>query len=296
MKEVTLIRHGQSVSNVTGHWQGQGDSPLSDHGREQAKKLAKRVAPWRFDRVLSSDLSRAHDTGKAAAAEWGTAPETDPRWREIDVGAWEGLTREEVRLTFPEQVERLSSGEAIPLGGGESWIDLSRRGVAALRDLVASLEDGQRAVVFAHGGIISMTIVGLFGLPLRKPRLFGNIANTAVTTLRFETPQTPQLVRFNDTLHLGPEPPWGVARREAGAALVELVARDDGADALGPVVIEAATSHASRSLSVRSDAEAIRGLADEVVARPGTFATPSGATFVVSSERGQTLAAYGCAY
>ncbi|MEZ4252464.1 MAG: histidine phosphatase family protein [Polyangiales bacterium] len=83
--EITLVRHGQSESNVSGRWQGHGDSALSPHGREQAMSLASRFAREgaRFDRWVASDLSRAHDTGKASAGRLGAKLEVDPAWREI---------------------------------------------------------------------------------------------------------------------------------------------------------------------------------------------------------------------
>ncbi|MGB5413935.1 MAG: histidine phosphatase family protein, partial [Polyangiales bacterium] len=67
--EVCLVRHGQSVSNAEGVWQGQGDSPLSDLGRTQVAALGAAILGQRYDTVLSSDLSRAAETAKAAGVE-----------------------------------------------------------------------------------------------------------------------------------------------------------------------------------------------------------------------------------
>ena len=53
--EITFVRHGQSEANAAGRWQGQSDSPLSEHGQEQARLLAKRLAGRPFDVVLASD-------------------------------------------------------------------------------------------------------------------------------------------------------------------------------------------------------------------------------------------------
>ena len=90
--QLTLVRHGQSTSNKSGRWQGQGDCPLSDLGRAQARALASRLHDQVFDRIVASDLARAADTARALAR----AVATDPAWREIDLGRWEGLTRQEV--------------------------------------------------------------------------------------------------------------------------------------------------------------------------------------------------------
>ncbi|MBW2687894.1 MAG: histidine phosphatase family protein [Deltaproteobacteria bacterium] len=104
--EVCLVRHGQSVSNAAGVWQGQGDSPLSEIGRTQVDGLGQALAGERYDLVLSSDLSRAADTAKASGVE----VEHDRAWREIHVGDWEGLTMEQVaragRRCFSEPMHR----------------------------------------------------------------------------------------------------------------------------------------------------------------------------------------------
>ncbi len=114
--EVCLVRHGQSVSNAEGVWQGQGDSPLSDLGRTQVDALGAALLGQRYDLVLSSDLSRAAETARAAGVE----VEHDRAWREIDVGNWEGLTMEQVVERFPEQIAALKDRRTFAIGGGET--------------------------------------------------------------------------------------------------------------------------------------------------------------------------------
>ena len=83
-----FIRHGQSVANRDHIYSGQSDVLLSEQGRAEAAELIPFFAPLRFDKVFSSDLSRAMDTQKIALP--GAMPETTPLLREIDVGARTG--------------------------------------------------------------------------------------------------------------------------------------------------------------------------------------------------------------
>ena len=222
--EITFVRHAESESNVTGRWQGQGDSRLSDSGEQQARALGKRLAGEHFDLVLCSDLSRCCETGAAL----GFPLETAVAWREIDVGRWEGLTRAEVAEKFPEEVARLSDGALdVPVGGGESWLDLYRRVDAAMDELRARLEPGKRALVVTHGGVIHSLVAGLLHLRDSRPRPIGRIGNTALTTLRFGDDGATTLVRYNDSGHLGPIGQW-VAERIGGAnTVLTLVAHSD---------------------------------------------------------------------
>jgi|GEM_PF-295481 len=194
--EVCLVRHAQSVSNASGVWQGQGDSPLSEIGRTQVEALGRSLRGERYDLVLSSDLSRAADTATAAGVEI----EYDPSWREIDVGDWEGLTAEEVGARFPEQIAALRAREAVAIGGGESWPEVFQRADASLAALRRRLGDGGRVIVFTHGGIIAALLAGLLGARRRFPWPLGRMRNTGRTTLKFQGDQV-ELVAHNDDSH-----------------------------------------------------------------------------------------------
>lgn len=226
--EITFVRHAESIANVTGHWQGQGDAPLSEGGRDQARRLGERLRDRELDLIVASDLSRASDT----AAAIGRDLDTDPIWREVDVGAWEGLTRQEVLERFADQIEALKRGEEIAIGGGESWTDLLRRVEAGIARLRSRLGHRGRALVVTHGGVIHILVSKLMGLYARRPRPIGRVSNTAITTLRFEDDHV-EMVTFNDTSHLGPVGAWTAERLEAGDAVVSLMEREAVAARLG---------------------------------------------------------------
>ena len=89
-----VIRHGQSKANLGMRYTGQFDTPLTQLGIEQAKAIQPRLATYKFDKVYSSDLSRAADT--CANALPGVSAELTPLLREYDVGSLVGKTWEEV--------------------------------------------------------------------------------------------------------------------------------------------------------------------------------------------------------
>lgn len=197
MLEVCLVRHAQSVSNASGIWQGHGNSPLSDLGRSQVEALAAAIGGTEYDVAIASDLSRAADT----AAAVGATPELDPAWREIDVGAWEGLTMEQVVQRFPEQIAALRERRTFEIGGGETWPEVFARADGALSAIRERLPSGGRAIVFTHGGIIAAILSGLLGVRERFPWPLGRMRNTGRTTLRFSATGV-ELVAHNDDSHL----------------------------------------------------------------------------------------------
>lgn len=198
--EVCLVRHGQSVSNAAGVWQGHGDSPLSEAGRTQVQALHRALRQETYDLVLSSDLTRAADT----AIAMGVEVEHDRVWREIDVGNWEGLTMDEVIARFPDEIEALKARRPFPIGGGESWPEVFKRADAALSALRHRMPAGGRAIVFTHGGIIAALLAGLLGVRDRFPWPLGRMRNTGRTTVRFVGEHV-ELVAHNDDSHVPPD-------------------------------------------------------------------------------------------
>jgi broad specificity phosphatase PhoE len=195
--EITLIRHAETAGNLNHVWQGQGDSPLTALGRRQAAGLGERLADEDFDLVLASDLGRVLETASLA----GFDPRPDPSWREVDIGRWEGLTREQVAERFPEELRALSRGEEVAVGGGETWPEFGARCDAALRRLIDGMQDGQRALVVAHGGVIGSLMGRLLGFRNRgRPWPMARVRNTSLTRLRVSEGRV-SLAAFNDALH-----------------------------------------------------------------------------------------------
>src|SRR5881394_4058244 len=85
---ILLARHGETVFNVEGRWQGQSDSPLSERGLAQARELGRALADEPISTVFSSDLGRAMATAREVAEVHGLRVIGDARLREIDVGGW----------------------------------------------------------------------------------------------------------------------------------------------------------------------------------------------------------------
>jgi len=159
-----LIRHGQSLWNASRHWQGHSDVPLSEQGRSEAEALASRLADERLAALYSSDLERAFVTARIVGAPHGLEPVRDPRLRELDVGAWGGLTRPEIAERWPDVLPRFDAGDvhARP-EGGETRAELAARVRGALDDLAAR-HPGATLAVVCHGGVLAAA-TGEYGHP-----------------------------------------------------------------------------------------------------------------------------------
>ena len=146
-----LARHGETEWNRSGRFQGHANPPLNDAGRGQAMVLADRLANHGIDAIYSSDLLRASETARAVGHRLGLDVVEDRGLREIDVGSWSGLTRDEIAARFPEGFERWTRGE---IGhDGETREQLTARVVATV-ERIAHAHAGQEVLVVTHGGAI----------------------------------------------------------------------------------------------------------------------------------------------
>ncbi len=195
-----LVRHGETDWNAEGRYQGQSDVPLSAIGQQQAMALARRLAREEIHALYASDLQRAWQTAEVIAAPHGLPVRPEPRLREIDFGAWEGLTFDEIRQRHPQA---LAAWEADPLGvappGGESLAQVVARVGQVLDDIARSCQD--RTVLFvAHGGLLQVLLCLALGLAPRARWQFrldpGSLSELSLYA------EGAVLIRLNDTHHL----------------------------------------------------------------------------------------------
>jgi broad specificity phosphatase PhoE len=137
-----LSRHGETDWNAEGRFQGHADVPLNEHGRAQARGLAHRLERTRIDAIYSSDLARSRDTAAIVAAPHGLAVTALKELREVDVGEWSGLTREEIEARWPGRSQRWKE-EGHGWLEGETYEEMAARVVACL-DRLAREHGGQR--------------------------------------------------------------------------------------------------------------------------------------------------------
>jgi broad specificity phosphatase PhoE len=164
-RRLIVWRHGETDHNASGIWQGQLDTPLSDKGREQAKRAADALAAYSPTMIVSSDLERAADTARTLATRVGVQVRYDERLREIHAGQWQGMTAGDVAERYPEEQAALAAGEDIQRGiDGESLGQVAERARAAVDELLEDLAPGQCAVIATHGVSGRSVVASLVGL------------------------------------------------------------------------------------------------------------------------------------
>lgn len=204
--KILLIRHGQTDWNAAGRWQGHADIPLNDVGRRQSQRLAARLSHWPISALYSSDLKRAAGTARILAGELELQPVYDRVWRERRGGAFEGLTRAEIRRAYPQAWDRLSQGITDP-PGGESPEQLQERVTGAF-ELLLRRHSGEMVSVVSHGGALRAVIGHVLKLPPRPNPRIQLDGNTGLSVVEIRPDRPPLLVRLNDVAHLETAGQW----------------------------------------------------------------------------------------
>lgn len=161
---LVLARHGSTEwSGAPRRFTGRADIALTRDGEEDAVRLAAAMSLRRFPLVWSSPLRRALATAEAIATVSGAEVRLDDRLVEIDYGAWQGATVDEVCRRWPGTYAR---HQRHPLWAtpdrGEPVASLLRRVAGFLIEHC----DERTVLIVAHEGVLRAAMVVLGLLPL----------------------------------------------------------------------------------------------------------------------------------
>ncbi|MEP6972788.1 MAG: histidine phosphatase family protein [Actinomycetota bacterium] len=159
-----LIRHAESADSARQVCHGTLDIPLSSGGVVQADRISNHLEDAKFDAVYASPRRRAVATAAAVAAKHGLEPIPREDLAEIDFGAFEGRTFDEIAASHPElYAQWMSEPASMRFPGGESFGDLRARVTSEIARIRREHRGGSVAVV-THGGVIRAVLADVLGL------------------------------------------------------------------------------------------------------------------------------------
>jgi alpha-ribazole phosphatase len=202
--KLLLVRHGQTDWNINRRFQGQSDVPLNEVGRQQATALVNRLSREHIDVLFASDLQRAHETARIIAAQQACEIRLDARLREINFGAWEGLTYDEIKHNDPAVLAAREADiftTAAP--DGETLNQLTTRVESVLNDLHTQYA-AQTTLMVAHGGPLQILLCLALDLSPSKYWQF-HLATASLSEIAFY-PAGAIINLMNDTCHLSSLP------------------------------------------------------------------------------------------
>jgi broad specificity phosphatase PhoE len=187
MREIWLIRHGETEWSRSGAHTGRTDLPLTPAGCKAATHLGAQLAGHPFALVLNSPMQRARDTARLAGFPNAAI---DPNLMEWDYGSYEGLSTPQIQVDRPDW--NLWT-DGVP--DGETVEQVAARASAVIERALAAEGD---VALFAHGHVLRILTACWLGLPASAGRLFA-LGTASLSTLGFER-TTRVITRWNLSL------------------------------------------------------------------------------------------------
>jgi len=166
---IDLLRHGALEGGI--RYRGNTEAVLTRAGR------AAMDAVWRkldgsIDAIVTSPMSRCRQPAETWAKEAGISCRVEPNIREMDYGAWEGLSKEEIETQFPGMFSRWREnpvGMRIP--DAECIEDFAKRVIEGWEAILCA-SAGKHVLVVAHSGSLRVILAHVLGAPLPAIRRF----------------------------------------------------------------------------------------------------------------------------
>lgn len=195
--KVTFVRHGETEQNKFKIYQDPMKGGLSKIGREQAKKLAKKLSEERFYSIYCSPSIRARETLEEIRKFHQNTPVVyTPELREMEIGELIGKTINK------EELSKLGKDFAnFKPRGGESRLELMNR-IKNFLNYLYKKHKGEHILLVTHAGVSRIIkTISEDRLPEFTPTDVGKQDNCAINILQFEKDK-PKLKVYNSTEHL----------------------------------------------------------------------------------------------
>jgi len=165
VKQVLLVRHGQTELNRAGALRGRLDVALTDRGRWEARQLAKRIAAdYRVDAIITSPLQRALQTAAPVGQATGVTPEPHDAVIDVDYGTWAGRSMDAFDSNEQKLLAAWHRDPTVPLPGAEHPQVVQDRACDFLASLARSSE--KCVVVVTHDAILQLVLCHVLQIPL----------------------------------------------------------------------------------------------------------------------------------
>ncbi|MGL4357274.1 histidine phosphatase family protein [Cetobacterium sp.] len=203
MLRIYFVRHGETIWNTLKIFQGRSNSPLTELGIEQAKKLSNFLKDIEFNKIYSSPQERAMQTTRLILGDRDMDITPIDEFQEINMGKVEGIPREDFEKNYPIEYHNFwhNAVDYNPAAyEGESYEEILHRVKIGLNKLISENTSGN-ILVISHG----VTLKAIFNIINEKGiDEFSKQAvpeNTSTTIVEYDQDSF-KIIKFSDTEHL----------------------------------------------------------------------------------------------
>ena len=184
---IYLIRHAKSTANDNGMFGGITDYELSPEGLMQAEELADRLKEYEIDGIYCSPLKRAIQTITPTARLRNININIVDNLREINVGTWEDILRDDLRKMYPEENKYIDETEFYTgMIGQEETIDVANRMYDAILK-IAKDNLNKKVIVTSHVVAMRAFLCKIMNIPFEQTKeKIGKLGNISITKVTYE--------------------------------------------------------------------------------------------------------------
>ncbi len=194
---IFLLRHGETDWNLQRRCQGITDVDLNDQGRRQARQIAEDLSTEKINGIYSSALKRALQTAEILRRSHGLAVTVDSDFRELNHGAFEGLTFSDIRDSYPDFLRLWRSEPAqLMIPGGERLIDVEKRAWNGMERILKFHLPHETVVVVSHNFPILAILCRITGTPLNDYRSF-RVEPCGLTHISYDDSEGWRIIQIN---------------------------------------------------------------------------------------------------
>lgn len=157
-----ITRHGQTEWNIQKRMQGWFDSPLTANGKRSAAALGERLKEVPFKAAYISSSGRTIETAKLICGELSIPLLIKDQLKEINVGAWQGMTSSDIEKEFPEQYTAYYNS---PLHyqsvDGETFQDVLNRTMPLIEEITTLYDEDDKILIVTHA-VVKKLLISLF--------------------------------------------------------------------------------------------------------------------------------------
>lgn len=199
MKEIYIIRHGETDFNNLGIVQGKGvNSSINAVGRNQAEAFYQKYKDTGFERIYISTLSRTRET-VAPFDNLNVPIEIHHGLDEISWGIHEGKSNGDTFREFYRILHLWQQGDPdIKMEEGESPREVQQRQLEFIHTIMPRNEN--KILICSHGRAIRILLCTLLGKDLSEMDTFPH-HNTSLYKLNYDG-NSYTIELFNDISHL----------------------------------------------------------------------------------------------
>jgi len=163
-----LVRHGEVVVQGQKKFLGFTNLGLSPEGKKQIRRLAGHLKLFSLDQAVSSDLQRTLDSARILCKDRGLDAVPYTAFREMNMGAWDGKSWEEIKEKYPQAKGLYFSNlKKFRFPEGENWGQFRSRVLKGLESLLRE-NQGRNILLVAHAGVNRIILAQALGLRFRN--------------------------------------------------------------------------------------------------------------------------------